>query len=769
MPELELKLGGKTFEILNGDLKKYADPALVAALNIAQSELVQFSDDPLSQLPSDQNSLTAELTISHDAKWKLGSDGNVTFGFSAGAKGTVEIKKTGEIFKYEQGADETEPVSVTVPPGFGCVIVSLRVVLGVEGGAAFSSGNFGVKANLSTSLEFSLRNYKIFPLATKVADAIHQSFEHFVLPFKTEGFAALNHGDYVEYEFVGKLALGLGVSYGLSGIALGGRSLSELAHSFSSPVGSLVVGLNPSFSAGADFGVKYSHLDAFRVIAGRRKDAASNVDILTLSIFKLDKSQLSLELNAGITVTAGAEFSLKSKLDQIIDEAAKKLFADLPAGLVRDAAIRAFKENLKKDEHKRELEKYVKQANEEVAKLLSFVNDRQITLQVLHERIRTHTTLFNFEFDLRQSAALAQGFAPAMAGDFQAAIKAPGVKLLPGSYVEDVFIRRTTIKLLIFDLFKFTQVTEYFQKTTIVYAGDGVFKLRHLTGVKHEEGHIGHERHAEVYFAADTNTRDFQTINDLKVNLHFILMDHANRKAARQTVGLLNRLGSELSAHATRILSTVEHDASLSVKVHAIFERGAYGRLESDDFLHDDESRPPQLPQSRDRRNWDEFVRATEEIGEQGYLDEGFPDLVQSFDRWVLFNRTTNDQENSTRPPNRRRSGNLVQWPSDWINTGDSARNFMKIYLEAGRSFMNLCDDLKRLARDVEDIHTDEQYRRLLKSLNNTVKEDVKVWFAKTTLLALFRQMSGPVSEVKGPAAHETIGDTYSVSFKVSG
>jgi hypothetical protein len=770
MPAIKLKLGGQTFDILNGDLKKYADSALDAAFTVAQSEITRFNDDQLSQLPSDHNSLTGQLTIDHNATWKLGTDGNVTFGFAAGALGTLEIKKSGELFSYTQGYEEINRVGVTVPPGFACVIISLKVTLGVEGGAAFSSGGFGVSANLSSSLTFNLRNYKIFPQTMNVGDAVHQAFDCFILPFKTSGFKELNNGDFVEYEFVGKLGLGFGVSYGLSGISIGGRSMSELNRSFTSPIGELVVGLNPTFSADAEFSVAYSYENAYRIIAGRRKDAAAGLDQLMLSVFKMDTSGLALQFNAGITISAGAQFSIELKLDQIIDDAANKLFGDLPAGLARDAAIRIFKENLKKEEHKRELEKYIKKANEEVAKLLRRVNNQKIALQVLHERTHVNTVLFNVEFDLRQSEAMSQGFAKAMAGDYQAAMKVPGVKLLPGSFIEEVFIRKTTLKFLLFDFFKVTSVTEYYQKAVIVYAGDGVFKLRYLTGVKHEEGHIGHERRAEVYFAAAASTSDFRSVDNLDVKLHFILIDHANRKSARQTVGLLNRIGGPLGTHADRILATVEHDASLTVKARCVFDRAAYERLQSDDFINDDDDRPPRWPQSRDRRNWDEFVRALEEIDEQGYLEEGFPNLVQSFDSWALFNRTATDQENSSRPPNRRRPGNLGnQWPSEWINVGESTRRTMKTYLEAGRGFLNLCDDLKRLAQDLEEIHSDEQYRRLLKSLNQMVHEDFKVWFVKTTLLALFRLTGGQIRDVQGPAVADPIDDVYAVSFTVTG
>src|SRR5205823_1069824 len=134
-------------------------------------------------------------------------------------------------------------------------------------------------------------------------------------------------------------------------------------------------------------------------------------------------------------------FSLESKLDEIIDKAAKSLFKNMPDGPLKDAAIQAFKDNLNKEEHKRELDQYIKEANDEISKLLKKLDNQKLELQVLHERIDTHTVLFNYEFDLKVPDALNQGFDLAMAGNYRDALRVSGVTLLPGSYIEDEFIR----------------------------------------------------------------------------------------------------------------------------------------------------------------------------------------------------------------------------------------------------------------------------------------------------------------------------------------
>ena len=365
-----------------------------------------------------------------------------------------------------------------------------------------------------------------------------------------------------------------------------------------------------------------------------------------------------------------------------------------------------------------------------------------------------------------------------MAGNYRDALRVNGVTLLPGSYIEDEFIRRTTISFQFFDLFHFVSITEYFRKMSLVYAGKGVFKMRYTTGVKYDDGFVGHDRSVEVFFTADATTSDFQNVAGLDVKLHFLLEDHANRRSARQTLGIMQYLGSstELQSLAARLRDTLENDASLNVKLSCTFDKRAYGRPTSDDF--DQHKKPHPLPQPYDQANWNAFVKAVDDVSiGGGYKGEGFPNFVSRFGDWVRYNRVATDSQTSTQPPDRRSSGNMNTdslWPDEWRQRDSiSDRRLMLVYLEAGRGFMNLVDDLKHLTADQGNINTEDQYKDLVKFLNSMVKngqsDDVQVWFVKPTLLALLRLINGNVANVKGPAQEEKIGDTFEVSFDILG
>lgn len=774
MPSVNVNLGSiaKLTLDTNSDLTKFLNGSIGSLDFNILSSLNDFLNKPLSELSSADTSISAKIGFNKSAKWDVGAVG-INFSFAAGAEASLSIKKSGEIFHYLKNEEENEKVPVNVPEGFACVSIVFNVSLDVSGGATYSHGLFGVKANIGTTQTFKLANHKCFALTTSLKDALQQAFNKFQLPFKLDGLTTLDNHHYLEYEFIGKLKLGLGLSYGFSGAFLSGRSLAEINSSINTPLGSAIGSLNPSFAAAATLAIGYEHEDAFRIIVSRNSDNSKSINKLSLLIFRMDRNDIKVNFTAGITFNLGASFKIEERLDAIIDEAAKKIFANMPDGTAKDLAIKAFKEAIKRNENKRELEKFVKEANEKIGELLKKADNLKIGLEVLVERTRKETSLFMYDFDLLQTNASGmpvalEGFQKAMDGDFLAAMKLKGVSLLPGSYIESVYINRTTISFYIFDIFRVKNVTTYFQKTSFVYAGDGVFKFRFTSGVKHETGHVGHERLVEVFFSLDANTKDLQNLSNVDVKLNFVMIDTANRKSARQTQGVLEQISdnTELEKASSLLRNVLERDVSLKVKVSCAFHLSAYRKLTSNDFVS---GKPPELPHTIDMRNWFVFVDSCNLIlAGEGFQQEGFPDFAEKFSKWIVHNRATNGITES-KPPDRRSMGNLNLWPSEpaWLIINQTNRNFLSVYFEAGRRFMNLCDDLKHLGQDLSDDKTDEKYEELIESLNFMIKQDIAVWFTKPVLLALFRLSGGKISNIKAPKESSEVKEVFKVSFDV--
>lgn len=233
-------------------------------------------------MPAAQKPLTASLTVGQDAGWNLGADGKITFGFSAGVAGSISILKEGdELFKYKPGKDpdtgeDRDDVSVKVPAGLAYVSVNLQLSLGVEGGGSYSGGEVGVKVDLSDKDTFTVINNKCFADPTTVKDAIKSALEDFILPFKAKGVEGLNDGDYIDYEFIGNLAFSVGVTYGVNGLFLGEGTGGELKKTLGTDAAKVVAGVKPSYSFGAEFGIKYEHEDAYRIVSGRQKQDSTN-------------------------------------------------------------------------------------------------------------------------------------------------------------------------------------------------------------------------------------------------------------------------------------------------------------------------------------------------------------------------------------------------------------------------------------------------------------------------------------------------------------
>jgi len=677
------------------------------------------------------------VVVEQDAEWSVGADTKVTIGFGTEAHGIVQIRKAGEeIMRYRLGEEEKEVRVVTVPAGQVCLSIGFIVTLNLEGGAEFSSGNLGVSAHGSLNNQYRLVNHKLFPAGTGLRTALQTAFEKFCLPFKPEGVEEnLSDGEFVEYEFGGKLALGFGASYGVTKLLLAGRSKGEIRQAFESDLGKAVFTAKPAVKAGAEFAVNYEHTDAFRVVVGRKKVAGQNV--VTLFLFRMDQSQLSVGFEAGVTVTAGLKFTLKSKVDDLIDKSANDLFGNLPK-TARALAIRAFKETLNSAAGKKELDKYIAQVNQEIKKILA-PTTQKTALTAKFEKISTETALFHYEFDFA-SAGAKTGFSQAMRGDFVSAIANPGVALMEGSYVERMFVRRTSIGFQFFDLYKVTSLTEYFQKTTLTYAGSGLFKFRFKTGVEQATKFLGSSASAEVFFSADALTNAGTTqFEDVAVHLNFNTADEKNQKSARQTAGALEAISSNLQAAAEAIRQAVTANPNVTVRVGCTFAKEVFGRIQSDDFVA---GRPkPLVEQIRDASNWNAFVRAVERIPGQGLGTEGFPDLAQQYTGWALYNKVANGRMGVSQAPDRTHSGNTNPssvWPSQWIDVDVSKRFMIVSYLEAGRCFMNLCDSLRHLVDDLDETQTEEHFVKLMENLSGIIKQKIPVFFIKSVLVALF-------------------------------
>src|SRR4029079_8332161 len=104
-------------------------------------------------------------------------------------------------------------------------------------------------------------------------------------------------------------------------------------------------------------------------------------------------------------------------------------------------------------------------------------------------------------------------------------IKQPGVSLGKGSFVRNSLVRRTTLSVQFFELFRAKTIEEYFKNSEIVYAGDGVFQFRFTAGLRAESDVFGHNKAIEIYFEASASSNAPGIISDRDLRMHINTTD----------------------------------------------------------------------------------------------------------------------------------------------------------------------------------------------------------------------------------------------------
>lgn len=702
---------------------------------------LRFPGDPSQAIGNTLGDSTSPRTSlgfspTNPLSWDLGDNGNVTFGLTPSAKGEVSIQKSGTLFTYTLGDDE--PTKVPVPAGHAYVSITLNVSLGLCLARKFSSGDFGVSGNVSRKSSFAITFRKAFPLSANTSGAIKETFEAFTLPFAPASVSRMADGDFLDYEFEGKIAAGFGATYGVTTCLIGGRSGGEISRSFDvSGLGKMVACAKPKFNAGLSFAFEYDHDDTFRAIVSRGANSAK------LMYFRSASEETKTTESMGVTFTANAEFNLPSSVPALASHLAQSAFSSA-AGEAGKMAESGLEKALGKEQSPA-LKKYIDDVNAGIKGLLTKNNGEKVELELRQERISTDSALFCFEFDLTQAEALSTGYPKAIAGDLRGALQAAGVTLDPGAYVEHLWTVNTAASFQFFDLFKAEDVASYYQKTRLEYAGNRTFRLVFQTGVKETATVNAKDNSCEVYFTATAPASGVAvTSKDLVVTLNFTAIDHG-AAAAQLTKRTLDFIGG---ADLRKAAAGIPEKLAGSLTVKCQFAQAAFARFTCDEYSGD---RPSSLPHPLDEANYRTFLTAVQGIVPADNISRDFLRWFGSYDSWIDFNRVKIDGEGSQVTPDRRQAGNKAvnAWPDALQSIDNAERSSLQCYIYSAQSFMNLCDSLKHLASDLAGGDFDGNFARLMDALNTIISQNIPVYFIKPALAALFRAAECGVSGVK--------------------
>jgi hypothetical protein len=600
-----------------------------------------------------------------------------------------------------------------------------------------------VGASVDKEQRFRIATHCCVDQSTPVGEALLETFRRFRLPFHPQ--SAPGHlNDFCEWEFYGRLALGVSAAAGFRGFFFGGRTRAELDQTFRSETGATALRANPGVGAGVGVDVNWDHEDAFRVVAG-----ATRADKLEVHLLRMDRDSISATLSASARVFIASPFSLQGQVDALIGAASERAFAGVPEAARRNALVKALRERVSNSPEV--VRNYISDLTSETNQFLTRLGGvRAVGASASVERITTDTSLMHYEFDLPLNG---KGFEWAMSGNFREAMKQPGVALGRGSFVEQELVKRSSLSFEIFDAFRARSVEEFFKKSVIEYAGGGVFQLRFATGKRAQKEIFGRERTVEMYFAASAESAGAGVLRNQDVSLNFVLSEVNDARAARQLAGVIGFL-APASGIADALRRAIDAEPKLAAKLVCRIASAAYSRLSFTAFRA--KGKPHELPHTEDAANYMAFVDAVDQLFDHGgFQGQGFPNVVDRFGDWVHYNITVNDREDAEVPPNRRNRGNSASWPRNPVVRASAVaskplREMIRTYLIAAQAFLNLCEDLVVLGTRIEDVDTEQEWKELTGWLADLVKQDsggFPLHFTHPTLIALARRMNAQPGE----------------------
>jgi hypothetical protein len=743
---LKLKLGsaGDVEVAASGDLAKYLKPGVDSLIRFSAA-VEGMLERRIADAPS--GSLSTNFQFTNIApSWNIPGVGGQTVGITLSVKPaatcTLTILKPGDtLFTYMTGEDGKE-TPVKAPADTYYISLGLSCSVAVDAGAKWSSGSFGLSGNISTTDQFKVANYYAVPGFTRLGAAVEQAFANFVLPFHAASIQRLPAGDYVDFEFIGKLALGFGATYGFSGTFLGGQSKGEVTKSFSTPMGKAVVSAAPSYQVGAAFKLQYSHNDAFRVVAGRTASGA------TLYLLRKHASGFN---TIGITLSAGAKFHVDaSTVKAEAQTALQKAFPGDPGSLLGTKLGSV-------------VDQAVGDVNDSVNQLLQMGDGQKIALEAAQSSTHENTALFIYDFDFSQGV---DAYGVAMRGDYATALTMPGVALDTRSFIEQVYTKSAGLSLQFFSLLRFQDVTQYIRKTQFTYLGNRVFQIREIAGVKGISGLFGKEREADLYLIQECrNVMQSPGVSDVRVRLNAVFTDRNNAAAFDESYRMLKALALASAAKALR--SYVTGKPKGTVQFTLDIDVTALAAIDSDAYLQDDKPAPE--PHRKDNANYDAFVRAIATVvGDGDPVAGAFLQSFGTYGDWLNYNRVTTDEQGSTNPGDRLHEGNtnVERWPAGYAPSDRAKRSMVQTYILAAQAYMNFCDSLKWLISDLPTVDTEKKFEEMYEAVAAMIRNEgaFPTYFLKPSMVALTQQ-AGVNLAVSGTTPDPGV-DTFALTLE---
>jgi hypothetical protein len=710
--------------------------------------LQPYLDSAIASVPD--TGATAINYTSDAASWNPGGSA-VTFGLQGGAACSLEIVNSGNLGQYVDGLDSLTLVQVPVPTDRSYVKLMMSFNLSASVSGGFSGGDYGVKAKLSTTDSYSVTFCKAFASTTTVKVAIAQTFEAFVLPFRERLLLDMEDGDYLWYEFDGKIGLAIGAYVGLDTAQYAGNGSADVLKVNGSPLATITASVAPTVKlAKMDF--KMDYVSRFEAMLSKVGTSGR------LHLMKSDKLSQTLTATAGLMIDVNAEVTLTQKVSDHL--------ADVKTSLVNCVggpdALGGKAVNAVAGRADDQLNKYAAEVTDKLQGWLDKANGIHCNLQVAIEKTQQKMLLASYLFDLTDPT-FAAGWDYALKGDLYGALNTSAVTLEPGSGLEREYRRKTSFRCNFFNMGHMQSWDEFTTNVSMVYAGNNVFHMLAKVGRTTFTEAFGATRGMDIYFSASADAKAGGLISDVDISLNIALNGTGDKRVINTIARLLSVFDSTTQmANLARDLATFGGNAGKHiVQLLVTIPSGQFGRIQSDDKAG-----------PSDQHNWKAFATAADAldawalVGGAGGLNAATAAFLKQYGEWKVMNMA----ETGDSSADRKRFGALNTFPAEWatVAPNDSGlRARIKYSMWAAQHYLDFCAALRDLGALTTPEAVTPTWEGLMALMSDAVKDQVNTDFLRPAALATMQLCKGGSYALTAPAGPTVPQDYFSIAIRL--
>ena len=644
--------------------------------------------------------------------------GPVTFSLTPTATCTITIAAKAEDFEVATKIDDTSTTIAVQPAPAGMTFVNIDLDFTLTGSASGSGAAYGVTiaGSASGSAATTLSFCQPVPSATLTLDALKLAFSQIVFPTGTGSLGRMQPGSSSRMNFDGSLNLSVSASYGLGPYMLSAASPSSVVsgiQAIQKAVPVTITAPTAQISVGATASVTYAHTDHFGLVIEKP-------DANTALLYLIRSGENDFSESAGITVsveTSAASVALNpAQIQQTVQTVTGSATLASEVGTLVSAPVNNV-------------------ATAALAKLNTWIADANGTtgLSLTLAQQKGRTALFNYSVTLTQPA-VAQSWDSLLSHNLTDPNNIPGFTLLPGSGVAEQLTRSTTLQFNFFNLYMYTSVTDFFDKTTSELAPDGTIRISYDIGVEELISSNSAGDTMRFHFTGTATEDVLANVSKAEIDLNVEISEHGDPKGAAVLANLLGMLNqASLQSTITAMGTYAKSNPGGTLGLVAVLKQSAYGKLLFSPFTGGLGGKP-QASQPQDRSNWDMIYDATLTL--MPNMDSML--MPFTYDDWANFNSICNTGKAGA-IPNRRSNGNSGAVPPSFWQNSDQASLIGLFFTESARG-MNLFEDLPTLANDLTSVVTDAQWKLIQGDVVTIVKTDFNSDYSKPIAAAILQQ-----------------------------